>query len=241
LASSELARPSFRSRLEVRSRRLLSTRKFTYSTVSQSQLSLVHLLASSLKPAALSCVSCNARMIARNGSLDGISSDVHDRFRPLSPHHTEREAYPTVLRTVVSLSRLWSNYNALFGMLHGLECVSRPLTTKLFSKRARPNPGFCLWVFRGTVCSRPRPPTPDPRPPAPGPNLSSGRDAAGRIRFGRRRGVARKAHGRGESERQAYSIRINCAGARTGTRTDHGFVSSPGAESPRTPWNPGNS
>jgi hypothetical protein len=167
LASSELARPSFRSRLEVRSRRLLSTRKFTYSTVPQSQLSLVHLLASSLKPAALSCVSCNARMIARNGSLDGISSDVHDRFRPLSPHHTEREAYRTVLRTVVSLSRLWSNYNALFGMLHGLECVSRPLHHEAFFQsvhdriRASVSGSF---VARSVLGPDPRPPTPDPRP-----------------------------------------------------------------------------
>jgi hypothetical protein len=157
---------------------------------------------SPLKPAALSCVSCNARMIARNGSLDGIiSSDVHDRFRPLSPHHTEREAYRTVLRTVVSLGRLWSNYNALFGMLHGLECVSRPLHHEAFFKACTTESGLLslgLW-WHGLFSA----PTPDPRP-----NLSSGRDAAGRIRFGRRRGVARKAHGRGESERQAYQNQL---------------------------------
>jgi hypothetical protein len=93
-------------------RRLLSTRKFTYSTAPYRTAVAIELgppareLPLPLKPAALSCVSCNARMIARNGSLDSISSDVHDRFRPLSPPHTEREAYRTVLRTVVSLGRL---------------------------------------------------------------------------------------------------------------------------------------
>jgi hypothetical protein len=52
-------------------------------------------------------------------------------------------------------------------------------------------------------------PAPGPRPrPRPRPNLSSRRDAAGRIRLGRRRGVAREAHGRGESERQAYQNQL---------------------------------
>jgi hypothetical protein len=75
-------------------------------------------------------------------------------------------------------------------------------TRTLFSKRARPNPGFCLWVFVARSA-----PGPSPRP-RPRPNLSSRRDAAGRIRLGRRRGVAREAHGRGESERQAYQNQL---------------------------------
>lgn len=86
-------------------------------------------------------------------------------------------------------------------MLHGLECVPRPASPgRLFQSvhdRIRAS-------VSGSFVARSAPgPSPRPRP-----NLSSRRDAAGRIRLGRRRGVAREAHGRGESERQAYQNQL---------------------------------
>jgi len=78
---------------------------------------------------------------------------------------------------------------------------------------------------------------PDPRPPA----LTLARDGMLQGASALDVGVVSRGKHMAEANQNDRHIRINCAGARTGTRTDHGFISSPGAESPRTPWNPGNS
>ncbi|KAE9370422.1 hypothetical protein N431DRAFT_33894 [Stipitochalara longipes BDJ] len=120
-------------------------------------------------------------MIARNGSLDGISSELDDRFPapPLALPTRNGKRTLSCLTLPDLISRpAFRTALGLFGMPRRLKCVPRQLHHGAFCKAAQPHPGLWLWGPRGTACSRP--------------GLSSGRDAAGRIRFELRRGRGRR-------------------------------------------------
>jgi hypothetical protein len=103
-------------------------------------------------------------------------------------------------------------------------------TRTLFSKRARPMSGLLSLglSWHGLLPA-----------PAPDPDLTLARDGMLQDASAWDVGVVSRGKHMAEANRNDRHIRINCAGTRT--RTDHGFISSLGAKSPRTPWNPGNS